>query len=85
MIKIKNDLLEEKNIIQDYSNTFFYITTITNPIRYGVAVNVKDKNQMKEIIEKMRTERKEQIESWNEEQRQRNLKIQGGINLNMSF
>lgn len=79
MIKINDDLLEEKNVIQDYSDTFFYITMTTNPIRYGVAVNIKDKDQMQELIDKAKINRKAQIEGWNEEQRQRNLKAQGGM------
>lgn len=69
MIEIKDELLEELNVIQDYSDTFFYLTIATNPIRYGVAVNIKDKDNMQEIID--------QIEAWNEEQRQRNLKTKG--------
>lgn len=43
MVEIKDDLLEELNIIQDYSDTCFYLTVATNPIRYGVAVNIKYK------------------------------------------
>ena len=79
MIEIKDELLEELNVIQDYSDTFFYLTIATNPIRYGVAVNIKDKDKMQEIIEEMKADRKEQIEAWNEEQRQRNLNIKGAI------
>lgn len=79
MVEIKDDLLEELNVIQDYSDTYFYLTIATNPIRYGVAVNIKDKDNMQEIIEEMKAERKEQIEAWNEEQRKRNLNIEGAI------
>lgn len=79
MIEIKDELLEELNVIQDYSDTFFYLTIATNPIRYGVAVNIKDKDNMQEIIDQMKLERKDQIEAWNEEQRQRNLKTKGAI------
>lgn len=74
MIKIKDDLLEEKNIVQDYSDTFFYTTLLCNPIRYGVAVNIKDIDKKQEIIDKIKRDRKEQIEELNEEQRKRNLK-----------
>lgn len=79
MIEIKDELLEELNVIQDYSDTFFYLTIETNPIRYGVAVNIKDKDNMQEIIDQMKLDRKDQIEAWNEEQRQRNLKTKGAI------
>lgn len=79
MIEIKDELLEELNVIQDYSDTFFYLTIATNPIRYGVAVNIKDKDNMQEIIDQMKLERKDQIEAWNEEQRQRNFKTKGAI------
>lgn len=79
MIKIKDDLLEEKNIVQDYSDTFFYTTLLCNPIRYGVAVNIKDIDKKQEIIEKIKRDRKEQIEAWNEEQRKRNNKEEGAI------
>ena len=77
MVEIKDDLLEELNIIQDYSDTYFYLTVATNPIRYGVAVNIKDK--MQEIIDEIKLDRKEQIEAWNEEQRKRNFKEEGAI------
>lgn len=77
MIEIKDELLEELNVIQDYSDTFFYLTIATNPIRYGVAVNIKDKDNMQEIIDQMKLDRKDKIEAWNEEQRQRNLKTKG--------
>lgn len=79
MIHIQDELLEEMNVIQDYSDTYFYLTIATNPIRYGVAVNIKDKDKMQEIIEEMKADRKEQIEAWNEEQRKRNLNIKGAI------
>ena len=79
MIEIKDELLEELNVIQDYSDTFFYLTIATNPIRYGVAVNIKDKDNMQEIIDQMKLDRKDQIEAWNEEQRQRNLRTKGVI------
>ena len=79
MIEIKDDLLEELNVIQDYSDTYFYLTIATNPIRYGVAVNIKEKDKMQEIIDEIKTDRKEQIEAWNEEQRKRNNKEEGAI------
>ena len=79
MIHIQDELLEEMNVIQDYSDTYFYLTIATNPIRYGVAVNIKDKDKMQEIIEEMKADKKEQIEAWNEEQRKRNLNIKGAI------
>lgn len=79
MIKIKDDLLEEMNVIQDYSDTYFYLTVATNPIRYGVAVNIKDKDNMQEIIEEMKADKKVQIEAWNEEQRKRNQNEKGAI------
>lgn len=78
-MKIKDDLLEELNVIQDYSETYFYLTIATNPIRYGVAVNIKDKDNMQEIINQIKKDRKEQIEAWNEEQRKRNFKEEGAI------
>lgn len=78
MVEIKDDLLEELNVIQDYSDTYFYLTIATNPIRYGVAVNIKDKDNMQEIIEEIKQDHKTQIEAWNEEQRKRNLNIKGG-------
>lgn len=77
MVEIKDDLLEELNVIQDYSDTYFYLTIATNPIRYGVAVNIKDKDNMQEIIEEIKQDHKTQIEAWNEEQRKRNLNIRG--------
>lgn len=79
MIEIKDDLLEEKNVIQDYSDTFFYLTIACNPIRYGVAVNIKDIDKMQEIIDEFKQRKKEQIEAWNEEQRKRNFKEEGAI------
>lgn len=79
MVEIKDDLLEELNVIQDYSDTYFYLTIATNPIRYGVAVNIKDKDNMQEIIEEIKQDHKTQIEAWNEEQRKRNLNIKGAI------
>lgn len=68
--------LKEVNQIIDYTDTHFYINIAHNPIQYGVRVNIKDIDQMQEIIDQFKKERKEQIEAWNEEQRQRNLKIQ---------
>lgn len=79
MIHIQDELLEQMNVIQDYSDTYFYLTIATNPIRYGVAVNIKDKDKMQEIIEEMKADKKEQIEAWNEEQRKRNLNIKEAI------
>ena len=79
MVEIKDDLLEELNVIQDYSDAYFYLTIATNPIRYGVAVNIKDKDNMQEIIEEIKQDHKTQIEAWNEEQRKRNLNIKGAI------
>lgn len=65
--------LEEKNIIQNYSSTYFYMTFNTNPIRYGVALNVDDIDKGEEIIQEIKEEHREQIQAWNEEQHQRNL------------
>lgn len=61
MIHIKDEFLEEKNFIQDYANTYFYIEIATNPICYGVAVNVKDKDKMQEIIKEFKIDKKEQM------------------------
>jgi len=71
-----NCYLEEKNIVQDYSDTYFYMTLNTNPIRYGVAINVNEVENASHIINKCKEERKEQIQAWNEEQLRRNLNIQ---------
>jgi len=79
MVEIKDDLLEEKNVIQSYSDTYFYLTIACNPIRYGVAVNINDVDKMQEIIDEIKLDRKEQIEAWNEEQRKRNFKEEGAI------
>lgn len=65
--------LEEKNIVQNYSSTYFYMTFNTNPIRYGVALNVDDIDKGEEIIQEIKEEHREQIQAWNEEQHQRNL------------
>lgn len=72
------NLLKQVNVLQDYCETYFYVTLNTNPIQYGVAVNIKDKDNMQEIIDKMILDRKEQIEGWNEEQYLRNLN-EGGV------
>lgn len=71
-----NCYLEEKNIIQNYSDTFFYMTIATNPIRYGVAINEKDIANAEQIIQQAKENHKEQIQAWNEEQLRRNLHIQ---------
>lgn len=68
--------LKEVNEIIDYTDTHFYINIAHNPIQYGVRINIKDIDQMQEIITQFKTERKAQIEAWNEEQRQRNLRTQ---------
>ena len=68
--------LKEVNEIIDYTDTHFYINIAQNPIQYGVRINIKDIDQMQEIITQFKTERKAQIEAWNEEQRQRNLRTQ---------
>lgn len=68
--------LKEVNEIIDYTDTHFYINIAHNPIQYGVRINIKDIDQMQEIITQFKTERKVQIEAWNEEQRQRNLRTQ---------
>lgn len=73
---VNDSLLSEVNEIIDYTDTHFYINIAKNPIQYGVRVNIAEKEQMQEIIDQFKKERKEQIEAWNEEQRQRNLKIQ---------
>lgn len=75
-MNLNDSLLNEVNEIIDYTDTHFYINIAKNPIQYGVRVNIADKEQMQEIIDQFKKERKEQIEAWNEEQRQRNLKIQ---------
>ena len=36
-------------------------------------INIKDIDKMQEIINQFKTERKLQIEAWNEEQHQRNI------------
>ena len=76
MVTVNDSLLNEVNEIIDYTDTHFYINRAQNPIRYGVRVNIADKEEMQEIIDQFKKDRKEQIEAWNEEQRQRNLKIQ---------
>lgn len=76
MVTINDSYLIESNEIIDYTDTHFYINIAQNPIRYGVRVNIADKKEMQEIIDQFKKDRKEQIEAWNEEQRQRNLKIQ---------
>ena len=72
------NLLKQVNVLQDYSETFFYVTEVTNPIQYGVAVNIRDKDNMQEIIDKMLLDRKEQIRELNTEQYKRNLN-EGGV------
>lgn len=79
MVEIKDDLLEEKNVIQNYNDTYFYLTIAYNPIRYGIAININDVDKMQEIIDEIKLEKKEQIEAWNEEQRKRNFKEEGAI------
>lgn len=76
MVTVNDSYLIESNEIIDYTDTHFYINIAQNPIRYGVRVNIADKKEMQEIIDQFKKDRKEQIEAWNEEQRQRNLKIQ---------
>lgn len=76
MVTVNDSYLIESNEIIDYTDTHFYINRAQNPIRYGVRVNIADKEEMQEIIDQFKKDRKEQIEAWNEEQRQRNLKIQ---------
>lgn len=76
MVTVNDSFLIESNEIIDYTDTHFYINIAQNPIRYGVRVNIADKEEMQEIIDQFKKDRKEQIEAWNEEQRQRNLKIQ---------
>lgn len=75
-VALKDNYLKEVNEIIEYTDTHFYINIAQNPIQYGVRVNIADKEQMQEIIDQFKKERKEQIEAWNEKQRQRNLKIQ---------
>lgn len=75
-VVLKDNYLKEVNEVIDYTDTHFYIDIAQNPIQYGVRVNTTDKEQMQEIIDQFKKERKEQIEAWNEEQRQRNFKIQ---------
>lgn len=76
---VNDSLLNEVNEIIDYTDTHFYINIAKNPIQYGVRVNIADKEQMQEIIDQFKKERKEQIEAWNEERRKRNLNIKGVI------
>ena len=76
---VNDSLLNEVKEIIDYTDTHFYINIAKNPIQYGVRVNIADKEQMQEIIDQFKKERKEQIEAWNEEQRKRNLNIKGVI------
>ena len=68
-----NCYLKEKNIIQNYSKTHFYLNIEADPICYGVAFNEKDLDNKDEIIKRMKENRKEQLRFWNEEQYQRNL------------
>lgn len=76
MVTVNDSYLIESNEIIDYTDTHFYINIAQNPIRYRVRVNIADKEEMQEIIDQFKKDRKEQIEAWNEKQRQRNLKIQ---------
>lgn len=78
-VALKDNYLKEANEIIGYTDTHFYISIAENPIQYGVRVNIADKDQMQEIIDQFKTERKEQIEAWNEEQRKRNIKAQVNI------
>lgn len=78
-VALKDNYLKEVNEIIDYTDTHFYINIAQNPIQYGVRVNIADKEQMQEIIDQFKKERKEQIEAWNEEQRQKNIKAQANI------
>lgn len=71
-----NCYLEKKNVIQCNSDSYFYMTTNTNPIRYGVALNENDIEKAEQIIQKAKREHKEEIQAWNEEQLRRNLHIQ---------
>lgn len=73
-VALRDNNLKEVNEIIDYTETHFYINIASNPIRYGVRVNIADKEQMQELIDQFKTERKEQIEAWNKEQEQRNTK-----------
>ena len=70
---LQDNYLQEVNEIIDYTDTHFYIDVASDPICYGVRVNIKDKNQMKEMIKQVKIERKQQIEGWNKEQWQRNI------------
>lgn len=79
MIEINDKLLERKDVVQNYSDTYFYLTIACNPIRYGVALNTNDLKNKDKIINEIIEERKEQIEAWNEEQRKRNFKEEGAI------
>lgn len=54
---LQDNYLQEVNEIIDYTDTHFYIDIASNPICYGVRVNVKDKNQMKEIIKQVKIEK----------------------------
>ena len=73
-VALRDNSLKEVNEIIDYTETHFYIKIASNPIQYGVRVNIADKEQMQELIDLFKTKRKEQIEAWNKEQEQRNTK-----------
>jgi hypothetical protein len=73
-VALRDNNLKEVNEIIDYTETHFYINIASNPIQYGVRVNIADKEQMQELIDLFKTKRKEQIEAWNKEQEQRNTK-----------
>jgi hypothetical protein len=74
-MKQNDTLLVEKNTIQEHSKTYFYVNSKTNPITYGVALNlndIADYNEITAIIRKAKADNKEQLEAWNKEQMQRN-------------
>lgn len=75
-MKLKDNLLKRVDTMQDYQQTYFYVHLNTNPIQYGIAFNIHDKRPIQKTKNNILKERLDQIESWNEEQRLRNLKAQ---------
>ena len=54
MVTVNDSYLIESNEIIDYTDTHFYINIAQNPIRYGVRVNIADKEEMQEIIDQFK-------------------------------
>lgn len=74
---IENQGLQDYNLIEkNYiwtGTTQFYIDISTNPIQYGVYINIQDQDKALEIIQRVKKDRKRQIEAWNEEQHKINI------------